>query len=116
MPSTTRYRRGDIVLVAFPFTNLSSSKRRPALVVSPDAFNSRGADLILVAITSQPTAGSGVVPLARVDFAEGVLPKPSVVRVAKLFTIHSTLILKRISVVRRERLEDILRELRALFS
>lgn len=53
MPSTTRYKRGDIVLVSFPFTDLSSSKRRPALVVSPDPFNERGQDLVVVAITSQ---------------------------------------------------------------
>src|SRR5256885_13254971 len=53
MPSTTRYKRGDIVLVPFPFTDLSSSKRRPALVVSPDWFNSSNQDLVLVGITSQ---------------------------------------------------------------
>jgi mRNA interferase MazF len=53
MPPTTRYRRGDIVLVSFPFTDLTSSKRRPALVISPNAFNDHGEDLVLVAITSQ---------------------------------------------------------------
>ena len=52
MASTTSYRRGDIVLVSFPFTDLSSSKRRPALVISPDAFNKRGQDVVLAAITS----------------------------------------------------------------
>ncbi len=53
MPSTTRYKRGDIVLVSFPFTDLSSSKRRPALVVSPDSFNQTLQDIVLAAITSQ---------------------------------------------------------------
>ena len=55
MPSTTRYRRGDIVLVPFPFTDLSSTKKRPALVVSPDKFNEHAQDVVLVAITSQPS-------------------------------------------------------------
>ena len=49
------YRQGDIVLVSFPFTDLSSSKRRPALVLSPDSFNAAGEDLVLAAVTSHIT-------------------------------------------------------------
>ena len=46
------YRQGHIVLVSFPFTDLTSSKRRPALILSPDPFNSAGEDLVLAAVTS----------------------------------------------------------------
>ena len=60
MPSTTRFRRGDIVLVPFPFTDLTSSKRRPALVVSPDSFNQAMQDVVLAAITSQGVEESGL--------------------------------------------------------
>src|SRR5438067_9689446 len=51
MPSTTRYKRGDIVLVSFPFTDLSSSKRPPALVISPDALNDQMEDVVVAALT-----------------------------------------------------------------
>src|SRR6266481_4693678 len=71
MPSTTRYKRGDIVLVPFPFTDLSSSKRRPALVVSPDWFNSSNQDLVLVAITSQIGDDPRSVLLDETDFVGG---------------------------------------------
>jgi mRNA interferase MazF len=47
MPSTTGYKQGDVVLVSFPFTDLTSTKRRPAVVVSPDSFNARDEDVVL---------------------------------------------------------------------
>jgi mRNA interferase MazF len=56
MPSTTTYKRGDVVLVPFPFTDLTSAKQRPALVVSADAFNSTRDDVLVAAITSQVPA------------------------------------------------------------
>ncbi|HYU19859.1 MAG TPA: type II toxin-antitoxin system PemK/MazF family toxin, partial [Chloroflexota bacterium] len=46
--------RGDVVLVPFPFTDLTGQKRRPALVVSPDGFDPE--DLVLCAITSRVPA------------------------------------------------------------
>ena len=82
MPSTTRYRRGDIVLVPFPFTDLSSTKKRPALVVSPDKFNEHAQDVVLVAITSQPS-DSHVVSLDEHDYVDGKLPRTSFVKVSK---------------------------------
>ena len=113
MPPTTRYRRGDIVLVSFPFTDLSSSKRRPALVVSPDTFNQAMQDVVLAAITSQATEGLAIEPG---DCIDGILPKRSVVKPAKLFTIHTTLVLKKICALRPEKLSAILTEIRQFFS
>lgn len=115
MPSTTSYRRGDIVLVSFPFTDLSSSKRRPALVISPDGFNDHGQDLVLAAITSE-RPDDRFIALTASDFAEGALPKESFVKVGKIFTLHSALVLKRLCALRPEKLDDVLRELRGFFS
>ena len=109
MPSTTRYKRGDIVLVPFPFTDLSSSKRRPALVVSPDSFNEQMQDLVLAAITSQLADDRSLV-IDQHDCVDGNLPKKSIVKRAKLFTIHSTLVLKKLCALRRERLDAVLED------
>jgi mRNA interferase MazF len=53
MPSTTNFRQGDVVLVPFPFTDLSAIKQRPALVLSPERLNNVRTDLVVAAITSQ---------------------------------------------------------------
>ena len=53
------YHRGEIVLVPFPFTDLSQQKARPAVVLSPWAFNVRSADVIVAAVSSKvPTTPS----------------------------------------------------------
>jgi mRNA-degrading endonuclease toxin of MazEF toxin-antitoxin module len=115
MPSTTRYKRGDIVLVSFPFTDLSSSKRRPALVVSPDSFNQAMQDVVLAAITSQG-AEEGALTIEPGDCIDGMLPKKSVIKPAKLFTMHTTLVLKKLCAVGPEKLSGVLTEIRQFFS
>ena len=50
------YKRGDVVLIPFPFTDLSTTKQRPALVISSEAFHQQGTDLLVCAITSQSPA------------------------------------------------------------
>jgi mRNA interferase MazF len=57
------YEFGAILLVPFPFTDQSASKRRPAVVVSNSAYNRARSDVVVMAVTSQlrPVATFGEV-------------------------------------------------------
>src|SRR5437588_10973951 len=68
-------------------------------------FNSSNQDLVLVAITSQIGDDPRSVLLDEADFAGGKLPKRSMVKLAKVFTIHSALIGKRICAITESKLE-----------
>ena len=116
MPSTTTYRQGDVVLVSFPFTDLTSAKRRPALVISPDSLNQLNQDLILLAITSQVTGEEQGLVLEESDFLEGKLPKRSVIKLTKIFTIHSTLVVKKFCRIKPEKVAGVLGRIRKFFS
>ena len=78
---------GSVVLVPFPFSDLSQSKRRPAVVL---AEAGRG-DWILCQVTSKSYADAGAVLLTDDDFAHGSLRLVSYARPAKLFTAHESL-------------------------
>jgi mRNA interferase MazF len=53
MASPSRFSFGDVVLVPFPFTDLSGTKKRPAVVVSSHGYNTSRRDIVIMAITSQ---------------------------------------------------------------
>ena len=53
MAATAKLSFGDVVLVPFPFTDQSDSKKRPAVVVSSHGYNSSRRDIVIMAITSQ---------------------------------------------------------------
>src|SRR5712692_1859259 len=78
-PSTTAFKRGEIVLLPFPYTDQSGTKRRPALILSTDAYNLRRTDLILAPITSN-VAGRQPDDTVLSDWAAAGLLKPSVVK------------------------------------
>ena len=118
MPSTTTYNRGDVVLVPFPFTDLSSSKHRPALIVSPDALNSARDDVVVLAITSQIppqlTADEFMIPTA--DLRSTGLPKPSLLKLSKIVTLHQRLVVKQIGSLPVSTTTSVLERLRQIFS
>ena len=81
MPNTTGYSFGDVVLVPFPFTDQTASKKRPAVVVSADAYHQRRPDVIVMAVTSQilrPTGALGEVLIG--DWQGAGLPKASLIK------------------------------------
>ncbi|MGA2855146.1 MAG: type II toxin-antitoxin system PemK/MazF family toxin, partial [Verrucomicrobiota bacterium] len=110
----TNFKRGDIILVPFPFTDLSSTKQRPALVVSSDALNVASEDVLVAAISSQIpgnlTSEDFMIPPG--DLAACGLPKPSIVRLAKLAALHRQLVIKRIGAMPEPVLRRVLAQIR----
>ena len=91
-----RFVKGEVVVIPFPFSDLSGSKRRPALVLA----NLSGDDILLCQITSQNSPKDTLaVPLSASDFKSGELPLPSNIRPNRLFTADKTLIIKSVGIV-----------------
>ena len=80
--------RRQVVLLAFPFSDLSAQKLRPALVLAGAGRD----DWVLCQITSKPYADSRAVELLDTAFAQGGLQLASYARPGKLFTAHASLI------------------------
>ena len=110
-----RPERGALVLVPFPFTDLTGQKRRPAVVVSPRGFHAE--DVVVCAVTSRvpPRLDRWGIALDAGDMVERRLPRPSVVLVGKLFTIHRDLIRGVAGRLEPAKLDELLDRLRDLF-
>jgi mRNA interferase MazF len=94
-----RLRQGDIVLIPVPFTDLSSRKRRPVVVISTDTYNAAGLDMVVVAMTSSPTQTTWSFVISSADMTEGHLNRPGTVRVDKIYTLEQSLAIARFGKV-----------------
>jgi len=83
------YKRGDVVLVPFPFADARAKKTRPALVVSDPRYEAETGNLIIAQITSQAPKFSSDYPLK--DWKGAGLLKPSIARL-KLATLAASLV------------------------
>jgi len=98
-----RFIKGDVVVVPFPFSDLSRSKKRPALVVAA----LKGDDLILSQITSQDIDDLYSIKIESIDFENGTLNKNSNVRPNKIFTADKNLILYKVGKLNEEKIIEI---------
>ena len=92
-------RQGDIVLVPVPFTDLSSRKRRPVIVVSSEGYNIAGLDMLVVAMTSNPMQTKWSFVISSHDLIDGRLNRPGTVRVDKIYTLAQSLAVARFGSV-----------------
>ncbi len=101
---------GSVVLIPFPFSDLSQSKLRPAVVLA-DAGRD---DWVLCQVTSKPYADSEAVRIDTNDLSNGSLRVVSYARPGKLFTADSSLIEKNVGEPRREKRHSIVSAVVAL--
>jgi mRNA interferase MazF len=92
-----RYKKGDIVVIPVPFTDNTTTKKRPAVVISNEEIHTQG-DVVVVQITSQQKDDNLSFELTSADTIVA-MPKQSYVRVHKIFVLEENLIEKRISAL-----------------
>ena len=85
-----RFVKGDVVVVPFPFLDLTRDKRRPVLVVA----ELEGDDIILCQITGQRTKDKYAVSIEENDFESGTLKQKSNVRPNRIFTADRHIVLQ----------------------
>jgi mRNA interferase MazF len=87
--------KGDILIIPFPFSDLTGSKRRPALVLA----DLPGDDIILCQITSQQNRDSFAIAIESTDFVNGSLPVSSNIRPTRIFTADKNIIVRKAGTI-----------------
>jgi len=99
-----RFVKGDIVVVPFPFSDLTQAKRRPALVLA----ELDGDDRILCQITSQHVRDRYAIELDDSDFETGTLRQKSNIRPSRMFTSDIRIILYRVGQLKPDKVVKII--------
>ena len=99
-----RFVKGDVVVLPFPFSNLSNYKKRPAFVI----VQLEGDDIILCQITSKFRKDKYSVILENSNLKEGNLNLTSRIRPNKIFTADKSMILYKIGSLTDEKINEVI--------
>jgi len=108
------YRQGDILLIPIPYSDLTSNKKRPVLVLSNDDYNTKTEDIIVAAITSNITSKEYSILISNKDMQEGNLHVNSCIRVDKIYTLSQSIVIKKFGAVKPEIINNVKEKLRKL--
>lgn len=108
----TTYKQGDVLLVPYPYTDQSATKRRPAVIVSADWYNATRPDVLLAAVTSQ--FGGSPQEIELLDWQSEGLQLPSVVKPI-VTTLDQTRIIRVLGTLSPRDLGKVLTMIHSLF-
>jgi mRNA interferase MazF len=101
-----KFVKGDVVVLPFPFSDLSSSKKRPALIISIP----KGEDILLAQITSKINLNFYSIPLTS-SFEKGNLPEESFVKINRLFSADKNIIIYKKGKLKKSKIKEIEKEI-----
>lgn len=104
-------KQGDIVLVPFPFSDLTSIKTRPAVVISNRHL--KGEDVILAGLTSQ-RGGKYSISLESTDLKEGELPLKSFIRYNKVVSLKKSIVRRQVGTISPSKKKEVMKALHSL--
>ena len=98
-------KQGDIVLLPFPFSDLSSSKVRPAVVISNNTYD--GEDIIVCGVTSQNIHKQSI-EIFNENLDQGTLPVISYIRPLKVVSLHKKIVRKIVARLNKDTLQKVI--------
>jgi mRNA interferase MazF len=107
-----RFVKGDIVVLPFPYTDFSSVKKRPAIVIA----NLKGNNVILAQITTNQRNDEDIIPLAKKDFASGSLNLDSFIIASLVFTADASRIEYKAGKLKQEKIKEVQDKLCEIFT
>lgn len=100
--------KGEIVVIPFPFSDLSGNKRRPALILA----DLPGDDIILCQITSQQSRDKYAIHLPITKIEDGSLPSVSFIWPSRIFTADKNIIIRKTGRIQESLLEEVVTTLK----
>ena len=101
----------DIVLIPFPFSDLSQNKFRPAIVMSNNRYNRKFHDFIAIPLTSNPNTRNHTVIITNKEMETGNIPIDSVAKADKVFSLEQKIITRVFGQLRQDVFDRVSEEL-----
>jgi len=105
-----KFVKGDVVIAPFPYSDLTTSKKRPALVIVP----LEGEDVILCQITSQMKKDDYSISLQNADFQSGTLHQNRFIRPNRLLTADARIVLYKAGDVKKSKMDEVVDKIIAI--